>query len=41
MEKQTETSVQLAQDQVDFDLRALLDVEILSIGGGEAAVCLS
>ena len=39
MEKQIETSVELAQEQVDF--RALLDIEILSIGGGEAAVCLS
>ena len=39
MEKQIETTVELAQDQVDF--RALLDTEILSIGGGEAAVCLS
>ena len=39
MDKHIETSVELAQEQVDF--RALLDVEILSIGGGEAAVCLS
>ena len=39
MEKQFETSVELAQEQVDF--RVLLDIEILSIGGGEAAVCLS
>ena len=34
MENQIETSVELAQDQVDF--RALLDIEIVSIGGGEA-----
>ena len=39
MEKQFETSVELAQEQVDF--RALLDVEILSIGGGEAVVVFS
>ena len=39
MEKQFETSAELAQEQVDF--RVLLDIEILSIGGGEAAVCLS
>ena len=34
MENQIENSVELAQDQVDF--RALLDIEIVSIGGGEA-----
>ena len=39
MELQIETLVQLAQDQVDF--RGLLDVEVLFIGGGEAAVALS
>ena len=39
MEKQFETSVELAQEQVDF--RALLDIEILSIGGGEAVVVFS
>ena len=39
MKTQIETPVQLAQDQVDF--RALLDVEVLFIGGGEAAVALS
>lgn len=36
MEKQIETSVELAQDELDF--RALLDIEILSIGGGDIAV---
>ena len=36
MENQIETSVQFSQDQVDF--RALLDIEILWIGGGEAVV---
>ena len=39
MEKQIETTVELAQDLVDF--RALLDIEILSIGGGEAVVVFS
>ena len=39
MEKQIEITVELAQDLVDF--RALLDVEILSIGGGEAVVVFS
>ena len=38
MEKQIETTVELAQDQVDF--RALLDIEILSIGGGDTIVGL-
>ena len=38
MDKHIETSVELAQDQVD--LRTLLDTEILSIGGGEFAVGL-
>ena len=38
MEKQIETTVDLAQDQIDF--RALLDVEIVSIGGGETIVGL-
>ena len=38
MEKQIETSVELTQDQVDF--RGLLDIEILSIGGGETVVGL-
>ena len=38
MEKQIETSVELAQDQIDF--RMLLDIEILSVGGGEAVVGL-
>ena len=36
MEKQTQATVELAQDAVDF--RALLDIEILSIGGGDIAV---
>ena len=36
MEKQIETTVVFADDQVDF--RTLLDVEILSIGGGDIAV---
>ena len=39
MEKQTPTAVELTQDQVDF--RDLLDIEILCIAGGDAAVCLS
>ena len=39
MEKQTQTAVELTQDQVDF--RDLLDIEIFYIGGGDAAVCLS
>ena len=39
MEKQIETSAELTQEQVDF--RALLDIEILSVGGGEAAVIFS
>ena len=38
MDKQIETTVELAQDQTDF--RALLDVEILSIGGGDVIVGL-
>ncbi len=38
MEKQIETTVELAQDQIDF--RALLDIEILSIGGGDVIVGL-
>ena len=38
MENQIETTVELAQDQVDF--RALLDIEILSIGGGDTIVGL-
>ncbi len=38
MEKQIETTVELTQDQVDF--RALLDIEIVSIGGGETVVGL-
>ena len=38
MEKQIETTVELAQDQID--LRALLDIEIVSIGGGETVVGL-
>ncbi len=38
MDKSIETSVELAQDQVDF--RALLDIEILSIGGGDVIVGL-
>ena len=38
MEKQIETSVELTQDQVDF--RVLLDIEIVSIGGGETVVGL-
>ena len=38
MEKQIEAAVELTQDQVDF--RALLDIEILSVGGGEAVVGL-
>ncbi len=38
MEKQIETTVEIAQDQIDF--RALLDIEIVSIGGGETVVGL-
>ena len=38
MENQIETTVELAQHQVDF--RALLDIEILSIGGGDTIVGL-
>ena len=38
MQKQIETTMELTQDQVDF--RALLDIEILSVGGGEAVVGL-
>ena len=38
MEMQIETTVDLAQDQTDF--RALLDIEILSIGGGDVIVGL-
>ena len=36
MENQTETTVELAQDLVDF--RTLHDTEILLIGGGEVAI---
>ena len=36
MELQIETTVELAQDVVDF--RALLDTEIVLIGGGEVAI---
>ncbi len=38
MEKQIDTSVELAQDAIDF--RALLDIEILSIGGGDVSLGL-
>ena len=38
MEKQIETTAQLAHDEIDF--RALLDIEILSIGGGDTIVGL-
>ena len=38
MEKQIETAVELAQEQIDF--RALLDIEILSVGGGDVVVGL-
>ncbi len=38
MQKQIDSSVELAQDAVDF--RALLDVEILSIGGGDVSLGL-
>ena len=38
MDKQIETSVQLADDVVD--MRALLDIEVLSIGGGDVLVCI-
>ena len=38
MEKQIETTVELATDRVDF--RSLLDIEILSIGGGDTIVGL-
>ena len=38
MNNQIETTVDLAQDQIDF--RPLLDVEIVSIGGGETIVGL-
>ena len=38
MEMQIETTVDLAQDQTYF--RALLDIEILSIGGGDVIVGL-
>ena len=38
MEKQIETTVELAQDQID--LRALLNTEIVLIGGGEYALGL-
>ena len=38
MEKQIDTTVELAQDQID--LRALLATEILLIAGGEFAVGL-
>ena len=36
MENQIETTLELAQEQADF--RALLNTEILLIGGGEVAV---
>ena len=36
MEKQIETTVQLAQEQID--LRALLDMEVMLIGGGAEVV---
>ena len=36
MENQIETSVELAQGQIDF--RSLLDTEVLLIAGGEAIV---
>ena len=36
MEKQIETTAELAPDQTDF--RALVDIEIVSIGGGELVV---
>ena len=36
MEKQIESAVELAQNQIDF--RSLLDTEILLIAGGEAIV---
>ena len=36
MNTQIETTVELAQDQVDF--RSLLEIEILAIGGGEVIV---
>ena len=38
MEKQIETTVELAQDQID--LRALLNTEIVLIGGGDYMVGL-
>ena len=38
MEKQIEATVELAQDLIDF--RALLDIEIISVGGGDAVVGL-
>ena len=38
MEKQIETTVELAQDQID--LRALLSTEIVLIGGGDYMVGL-
>ena len=38
METQIETNVELAQDQID--LRALLNTEIVLIGGGEYALGL-
>ena len=36
MDKQIETTVAFAEDQVDF--RNLLEIEILAIGGGEVIV---
>ena len=36
MEKQIEATFELEQTEVDF--RALLDIEILAIGGGDIAV---
>ena len=40
MEKQVTQVNELAQDQLD-NLRALLDSEIVFIGGGEAIGCLN
>ena len=36
MNTQIENAAELAQDHIDF--RALLDIEILAIGGGETVV---
>ena len=38
MDKQVETTFEPIQDQVDF--RGLLDIEIVSIGGGDTIVGL-